>query len=152
MKPNFTHDATALDQVLGLTGFGKVVELKPSEASVLAPHVAKHQHTHSIAASGLPPQTFDLFGSGPTVGLEWVRKEANPKPGEPSLNVNRYLFGLSPDGTKCLGYEVTEKDHQPDPVPGTVFPHWPQDFEALWKLHFPPSLQPGPVPLPGDQM
>jgi hypothetical protein len=103
MNPNFEHDPEALNQVLGWTGYGMVVELKPD-----------------------------------TVGVEWIRHEPHPKANEPSLNVNRYLFGLSPDGQKCWGYEVTA-----NPVPGTVFPHWPKDFESLWAQHFPGMQEAG---------
>lgn len=144
MKPNFERDPADLDRVLTWTGYGKVVELSPTQAAVLATHIAAHTHTQSVAASGLPPQTFSLFGNGPTVGVEWIRREPNPKATEPPLNVNRYLFGLSPDGQKCWGFEVTEKDGQLDPVPGTVFPHWPKDFGKLWACHFPPT-QPDPA-------
>ncbi len=142
IKPTFECEAAVLYQMLEITGYGEVVKMSPTDAATITPHVANHPHTHSIAGSGIPPQSFDLFPNGPTLGLEWIRHEPNPQRDEPPINVNRYLFGLSEDGSKCLGYEVTAKKNQSNPVPGTVFPHWPKDFDTLCKLHFPHD-QPG---------
>lgn len=143
MKPSYRHPPTILEQALRRISYGKVIELTPAEAALLAPHIETHQHTYRVAASGLPPQSFDLLGGSPTVAIEWIREEPNPQKNEPPLNVNRYLFGLTPDGSECVGYDVTEKIGQKKPVPGTVFPHWPTDFEELWERHFPSTTSGG---------
>jgi hypothetical protein len=108
-------------------GIGRVVELSPLDASLLAPHIGSNYETVFISTSGCSVHEYSgVFQSSEgSVAIEWVRRETKPKSHkgkpEPEINAHRYIFGIGPDG-KCHGYEVTEL--KPDVSKVQIGNHW----------------------------
>jgi hypothetical protein len=126
-KPNFIVDPVNYQLVRGEVGIGRIRELKPNDASLLAHHVGSHSDTLFAASSGVPIQGSSGFfkTSEGMVAVEWVRREPRPnvsgKRIEPETNMNRFIFGIGPDG-RCYGYDVTE--YEPDVSKVQVGNHW----------------------------
>lgn len=135
LKPNFIADADSFRLLRDEVGVGRIVELNPSEASLIAPHIQGHPETVYAACSGVCLTGRDcLFRSGEQqLAVEWVRKESNPQSGEPECNTYRYVFGITPKG-QCFGYDVTE--HKSSHTTGQVADHW-ISFDDVVKRHFP---------------
>ena len=134
-KPNFTVDADSFQLLRDEVGTGRIVELNPSESSLVAPHIAGHPETIYAAASGVALSSqYGVFRHGDTqVAIEWVRRESRPQPTEPECNTYRYLFGITSDG-RCVGYEVTEPESSASS--GQVADHW-TNFDEVVNRHFP---------------
>lgn len=134
-KPNFTVDADSFRLLRDEIGSGRIVELDPSESSLVAPHIAGHPETVYAAASGVALSSqYGVFRTGDTqVAVEWIRHETRPQPKEPECNTYRYLFGVTNDG-RCVGVEVTEP--KSSDKSGQVADHW-TTFDDVVKRHFP---------------
>lgn len=134
-KPNFTVDADSFRLLRDEVGMGKIVELSPSDASLVAPHIQEHPETLYTACSGVcPTEQHGMLQIGDRhLAVEWVRKESRPKANEPECNTYRYLFGLTTDG-KCYGYDVTQPESSPQS--GQVADHWIA-FDEVVDRHFP---------------
>ncbi len=135
MKPNITVDAVNYTLLRGAVGIGKIVELPPEDAGLLAQHIPIHPDTIYAACSGVPVREEQgLFRKGDiVVAIEWVRHETKPVPGEPECNLYRYVFVLSTDGTKCIGFEVTRR--KGNDGSDQVGDHW-TEFDEVFNRHF----------------
>lgn len=133
-KPNFVVDADCFRLLREDVGIGRIVELSPSESSLIAPHIEHHPDTIYAACSGVNLTGQDgIFRSGEQqLAVEWVRKESKPQLDEPECNAYRYLFGLTLGGD-CFGYDVTEQ--KSNPSTGQVADHW-TTFDDAVKRHF----------------
>jgi len=122
-RPNVVADADHFRLLRDAVGIGVIHELPASVAGLVAPHIAAHCETFFIAASGVGLNRYpEVFQTGERqLAMEWVRREPCPQPEEPELNINRFLFGLTPGGN-CFGYDVTEK--QPGVSKEQVADHW----------------------------
>jgi hypothetical protein len=122
-RPNIVADADIFRLLCDNVDIGVIRELSPSDASLIAPHIGSNNETLFVACSGVNINSYpNTFRTGERqLAIEWVRREPNPVPGEPELNVNRFIFGLTQTG-ECHGYDVTEK------APGVsreqVADHW----------------------------
>lgn len=134
-KPNFTVDADSFQVLRDDVGTGRIVELGPSESSLVAPHIAGHPETVYAAASGVAlSEQYGVFRSGENqFAVEWIRHETRPQTKEPECNAYRYLFGLTNDG-RCVGLDVTES--KSSAATGQVADHW-TTFDEVVKRHFP---------------
>ncbi len=103
-KPNFVVDADSFRLLREDVGIGRIVELNPSDSSLIAPHIEHHPETIYAACSGVNlTGKHGVFQSGEqTLAVEWVRKESKPHPTEPECNAYRYIFGLTTNG-ECFG-------------------------------------------------
>ena len=65
MKLNFIVDADSFRLLQDEIGIGRIVELPPSDASLVAPHIKGHPETVYAAASGVNvSNTYGLFQEG----------------------------------------------------------------------------------------
>ena len=94
------------------------------DAGLVASFLLDNPNTVFHAGSGISPESYPgLFAAQENLlALESVRFETNPKGNEPDLNINRYVFGPSPDGRQCYGFDVTV--YEPSPSNGQVGNHW----------------------------
>lgn len=124
LKPNFGGDADDYEIVREDLGFGIIREMTTREADIVAPWVDNNPNVVYVAGSGLPPGSYPShFGPGGSpFAFEVIRFETNPAPGEPDLNVNRYVVGPDRTGQKFVGYDVTIQP--PNPTNGQVADHW----------------------------
>ena len=108
-KINFKADVESFQLLRDDVGIGKIFELKPEDAALLAPHIQSNLDTLYVASSGvnISGASGSLAISGQVIAIEWARLETHQKAKEPEVNVYRYLFGTAADGT-CIGYEVTK--------------------------------------------
>lgn len=133
-KPNFTVDVDSFRLLRDEVGIGRIVELSPGEASLIAPHIEGHPETIYTACSGVNlAGQYGIFQAAERqLAIEWVRQESKPKLGEPECNTYRFLFGLTSEG-KCLGYDVTKPEASA--TTGQVADHW-ITFDEVVKRHF----------------
>lgn len=82
-------------------------------------HLGKTE-TFAVFASGVAPQAYTGV-EGHVAGIDWVKPERHPKPGEPPLNV--YHYGIGPPDEH--GYPVFGPI-----INGSIAPHW-ADLEDL---------------------
>lgn len=134
-KPNFIVDPESLQLLKDEVGIGKIVELDPEDAGMVAGHIPVHPDTVYIAASGVPVgNDYGAFNHEQSLlAIEWVRQELNPKANEPECNNYRYVFGLSADNNMCIGLDVTKPESNPKTQ--QVGDHW-CDFDGLFNRHF----------------
>lgn len=135
LKPNFIVNTTSFELLRDEVGVGKVHELTPQDAALLAPHIVDHSETIYIACSGIDvagtPGT--LLSAGRQIAIEWSRQENNPQQNEPETNMYRYVFGLTSQG-HCVGYE--EFDFKSTPNNLQVGDHW-MTFNDLCQRYLP---------------
>ena len=132
-KPNFIVNTISFELLRDEVGVGKVCELAPQDAALLAPHIADHSETLYVACSGIDVSgtSGTLLGPGRQVAIEWVRQENNPQPNEPETNMYRYVFGLTSQG-RCVGYE--ESDFKSTPNNLQVGDHW-MEFDEVCRRY-----------------
>lgn len=96
------------------SGLWDIQDLPPERAGQVQAFL-NNGDSVAVFASGFAPRAFSASGSGPVAGIDWVRLERNPQPGEPDLNVYHYVV-LRPDEH---GYPVMGPYRN-----GTIAPHW----------------------------
>jgi len=123
LRDGFTVDVDSFRLLQDEVGIGKIVELSPADASLIAPYIQKHPETLYTACSGVClTGQHGVFQHGERqLAVEWVRTESKPKLNEPDCNVYRYLFGVTTNG-QCLGFDVTKRESSP--TTGQVADHW----------------------------
>lgn len=131
--PNFYIDAENYDRLIG-SGCWEIQDLPPNRAELVKPFL-NNEDTIAVFASGCPPQPHSTLGGSipdtadsdeDIAGIDWVRLESNPKPGEPSLNVYHFVI-KKPDEN---GYTVFAcRDGK------SIAPHW-SEWENM-NVYFP---------------
>ncbi len=123
-RPNLQGDAENFEVIRQELGFGFISELTSMDMALVAPFAGKMDTFVYCAGSGLAVGSYSEF-YGPDerpLAIELIRYEPNPQPNEGPLNINRFVFGPSKDGSRYEGYDVTI--YEPNPTNGQVGNHW----------------------------
>jgi hypothetical protein len=112
MEPNFYITAENFSELVG-DGLWTINDVPLQRLAQIKDHFGKVE-TFALFASGIAPRA--CTGTEARVGgIDWVRLEKHPKPGEPPLNVYHYLIGpLDERGYPVYGPILN----------GSIAPHW----------------------------
>lgn len=114
MRVNFHMSEDSFRRVIGSGGW-TVQDLPPSVAGDVRPFL-DNEDTLAVFASGMMPSRGDM----PCGGIDWVRIESRPAPGETPLNV--YHFEIGPPSDH--GYPVYGPFTDDTAGPRSIAPHW----------------------------
>lgn len=92
--PNFYITEANFYQLTG-PGFWKINDVPPERWQQIAPFLGAEK-TLGVFASGQSPKAIAASEAPPKIGgIDWMRLEPNPRPGEPPVNVNHFVIGAS---------------------------------------------------------
>jgi len=111
--PNYFLSDEQFETVVG-PGDWEIHEIRPEFAAKIRSNFGSETSLCVFASGVEPPDCYDRAGNE-IAGIDWVRHENKPKPGEPELNLYHFAIGAKQKNGYPVYYTGRGK---------TIAPHW----------------------------